>query len=305
MGFYLLPRIITVDLTSLPLAERKEPDYDQIQIRRYNNRGEEINPAITMSVDAKHKEMVNAEDPRALQTSDTGVVIGVTVVTKENSLYRVHPAFLIAKLSADNLVVSDEPVVFLEDYGKNFTPVSVNEFLFRRDGAGNIHKLELVKIEGRRLVTKKEIEFPKGIFWMEEKIGTTAAPIDLDDGTKLLIVHGVRAEKREGFLKHIYSLGLALLDNKWNLLCVEPDPFLTREDFANSGILPEGLELYKHRDVVYSCGYLIIGKDSSKPMIDLFVNVGDLMIAQTRLELSYLLRRIKEKRLYYRLPEIY
>ncbi len=301
-GFFLLPRVVKVPQNlplPIPLPETGEPDYDQIQVRKYDETGSEVNPAITVSVDAKHKGIVNAEDPRALQISREEVIVGITAVTRENSCYHAHPAYLKAKFINGNLIISGEPNIFLEEKGKSFTPVSASEFLLRRDGIENNHKLALVEPRGQKLVTKKEIQFPQSTFWMEEKVGTTASPLELPDATKLLIVHGVRKEKAGGIFKYAYSLGLSLLDNDWNLLFVDPDPLLTREDFANSGILADNLELHNYREVVYSCGYLI--RRDGLPMVDLFVNVGDLMIAQARMELSYFLRRIREKMPYYKL----
>ena len=181
-------------------------------------------------------------------------------------------------------------LVYPDDVGKNVTPISLNQALFRREGSS--HSLEVVehsKDENgqNKLSVKKTIQFPTRP-WCEWRIGTQAQI--LPGG--ILPIHGVNIfslemDSQTGKEVHgyTYSMGLAQLDEDLGVIKITDTPLFTRESFKNT--LPMGKELDTNKDVIYCCGYSVEGD-----MVKFAINIGDLMTVEVSKSLFELQRAL-------------
>lgn len=231
-----------------------------------------------------HPDIINWEDARAFQLGEK-VILGLTAIRRSDN----KPVAATARGSVidGNFVIEDGSLtVYSNDEGKNVTPISPTEFLFRREGFKN--SLEVVEAgldaNGQnKLMVKKIIEFPKRS-WYEWQIGTQAQM--LPGG--ILPIHGVNRFSlginpqtgEEGF-RYEYSLGLAQLDENLNVSKVTDTPLFNRDSFSK--VLPKGIELDTNKDVIYCCGYSV-----DKGIVKFVINIGDLMTVEVSKSLAEL-----------------
>ncbi len=215
--------------------------------------------------------IINWEDARMGPDS----TLGLTVVLLEDGKYPPHPALVKVEFRDGNLeVVDGSTQIFDKLDGKNVIPLD-DGFIYRPDDFP--HQLHHVDKNGEMI---KIIDFEdfKETYWISKKMGAVARPIEMEDGHKLLLIHGVRGSD-EGIIgidgtlkKDIYSIGIAVLDKDWHVVAVDPKPFLERKDFI--GNLPVSQDLDPKKEVVYLVDFQEKEKDG-ETYIRLPVNVGD------------------------------
>ena len=230
----------------------------------------------------------NWEDARAFRyTDEVGsekAVLGLTAIRASDN--KPVAATVRGSIIDGNFVIEQESlVVYLNDEGKNVTPISPTEFLFRREGARD--SLEIVEAgkdeDGKnKLRVKNVIKFPKKS-WCEWQIGTQAH--FLPGG--ILPVHGVNRftlainpETGEETFGHTYSMGLAQIVNG-KVVKITDKPLFTRGSFKH--ILPMGTELDPNKDVIYCCGYSV-----ERDIVRFVINIGDLMTVEVSKSLTEL-----------------
>ena len=233
----------------------------------------------------QHPDVDSWEDVRAIIADDGKIVMGMTAIRASDS--KPVAATMACRVENGNLSIIQESLrVYLKDRGKNVTPISETQFLFRREKFK--HSLELVE-NGKdatgqdKLKVRKIIHFPIRS-WSKWQIGTQAQI--LPGG--IIPVHGInryslgidQLTKKDTF-GYTYSLGLVKLDENLKVIKITNIPLFTRESFKN--ILPMGIELDENKDVVYCCGYSI-----DEDVVKFIINIGDLMIVEVSKSLSEL-----------------
>ncbi|MEM4326744.1 MAG: hypothetical protein QXZ13_01060, partial [Candidatus Diapherotrites archaeon] len=126
-----------------------------------------------------------------------------------------------------------ESLVVLENLGngKNVTPLTENIWMFRKDGED--HKLQVFEWEQDRGEVKLlgVIDLSGLIpWWGEYRMGTTMAPIWLNEKEALMLMHGIRLE--DGI--YHYSIGRAKLvkDEKlFRIVAIDQEPLITPQHF--------------------------------------------------------------------------
>ncbi len=225
-------------------------------------------------------EIVNWEDPRV----GADGTLGFTVVIREGDKYNPHPALVKVEIKDGNLKVAGAPKIFENITGKNVIPLE-NGIIYRPDGVS--HQLHYLDSNGKLL---KIIDFSnfRNIEWLSKKMGAAARPIELEDGLKLLLIHGVRGGRGiDGSIKDdIYAIGIAVLDEMWQVMAVDEKPLLERGDFL--GNLQPDKDLRLEKEVVYLCDFT-----ERKDGLILPVNVGDRITVFTDIPNSALRARIK------------
>jgi hypothetical protein len=213
------------------------------------------------------------------------VLIGLTAIRASDN--KPVAAMIRGEVIGDNFSIDQGSLeVYLDDEGKNVTPISLSESLFRRKGLK--HSLEVVEhgkdANGQnKLTVKKTIQFPIRP-WCEWQIGTQAQI--LPGG--ILPIHGVNRfslgidpKTNEEVFGYAYSMGLARLDSGFNVIGITDTPLFTRRSFKE--ILPMGTELDDNKDVIYCCGYSV-----EEDIVKFVVNIGDLMTVEVSKSLSEL-----------------
>jgi hypothetical protein len=276
-------------LREVPLASVRAGTPDKGNLLIYRSTPEKVEKIATL--DLSDPRISNWEDARAFISDESKEVsVGLTAIRVQDN--QPVAATVRGKLvNGDFLLDQKSLVVYLNDKGKNVTPIAPDQSLFRREGAR--HALEVVEAgkdeRGQdKLEVKKIIQFPKKP-WCEWQIGTQAQ--FLPGG--ILPVHGVNRvslgidpkSKKEVF-GYAYSMGLAQLDDNLEVIKTTDTPLFTRESFKH--ILPMGTELDPNKDVIYCCGYSIEGDT-----VKFIINIGDLMtveVSKTIFELRSLLK---------------
>jgi hypothetical protein len=212
--------------------------------------------------------------------------LGLTAVSHDGGEYCPHPALVEVGIKDGNLKVVGAPKIFKNLTGKNVIPLE-NGFIYRPDGVS--HELHYIDPQGKLL---KIIDFSnfRNIEWLSKKMGATARPIKLEDGLMLLLIHGIREGMGiDGKSKNvIYTIGIAVLDELWNVMAVDNEPLLERKDFLGNLQLNE--DLHPEKEVVYLCDYM---KGKYVLSLTLPVNVGDRKTVFTRISDRQLRARIK------------
>ena len=271
---------ILILIREVPIANVKAGIPDKGNLLIYRSTPEKVEKVAQL--DLSNSNISNWEDARAFRPDEIddqgveneGVLIGLTAIRAIDN--KPVAATVRGKVIDGNFSIDQESlVVYLDDEGKNVTPISLNQSLFRREGSR--HSLEVVEnvkddCGKNGLKVKKRIDFPKRS-WCEWKIGTQAHL--LPGG--ILPIHGVNRfslgidnETGDEIFGYTYSMGLVQLDGELNVVKIADNPLLTRESFKE--ILPMGTELDTNKNVIYCCGYSVEG-DSVK----FIVNIGDLM----------------------------
>ncbi len=225
-------------------------------------------------------KIVNWEDPRV----GANGILGFTVVFHEGDTYNPHPAFVKVEIEDGNLKVVGDPKIFENIIGKNVIPLE-NGFIYRPDGVS--HQLHHLDPQGELL---RIIDFSnfRDIEWLSKKMGAAVRPIELEDGLKLLLIHGIREGRGiDGSIKdYIYAIGIAVLDENWQVVAVDKKPLLEREDFL--GNLQPDEDLRPEKEVVYLCDFTKRKDDLILP-----VNVGDRITVFKHISYPQLRARIK------------
>jgi hypothetical protein len=291
------PSDILILLREVPLAALRTgiPDTGNLLIYRSTlDKVERIG-----QLDLFHPDISNWEDARAFKddkiiVDDQGVEseevsIGLTAIRASDN--KPVTAMMRGKvIDGDFSIVKGSLEVYPDDEGKNVTPISLNQALFRREGFK--HSLEVVE-NGKnekgqnKLKVKKTIQFPQRP-WCEWQIGTQAQI--LPGG--ILPIHGVNrfslgndSKTGDEVFGYTYSMGLVQLDEDLNVIKITDTPLFTRESFKN--ILPMGKELDTNKDVIYCCGYSVEGD-----MVKFIINIGDLMTVEVSKNLFELQRAL-------------
>lgn len=276
--------VVYIVAREVPLAAHRTgiPDKGDLVVYRSIPEGVKEIRRIDLSI---KPEVINWEDPRAF-TSGENVLIGLTAIMASGN--KPVGATVRGKIIKDDFQIDTRSLtVCLNDEGKNTTPISLDKFLFRRNGFP--HSLEVAKTikdeeTGQdKIGVIKTIEFPKKP-WCEWQIGTQAQMLP----NRILPIHGtnrfslgINPETGQAIYGYTYSLGLSQLDENMNVIKVSDTPFLTRESFKN--ILPMGKEMDPNKDVIYCCGYSFDGKT-----VKFAINIGDLMTVEVEKEFSKL-----------------
>jgi len=223
--------------------------------------------------------IINWEDPRV----GPNRTLGFTVVLREGNTYTPHPALVRVGIEDGNLRTVGTPRIFENLTGKNTIPLR-DGMIFRPDGVS--HQLHYLDSQGKLL---RIIDFSnfRHLKWLSKKMGAAARPIELEDGLKLLLIHGVRGGKGiDGSIKDdVYAIGIAVLDKMWRVKAVDPKPLLERGDFL--GNLPLSGDLRRQKEVVYLCDFT-----ETEDGLVLPVNVGDRITVFTPIPNSRLRARI-------------
>lgn len=287
------PSDLLILLREVPLTTVASGIPDKGNLLIYRSTPEKVEKIAQL--DLSDPNISNWEDARAFMSDtifadDQGiereeVTIGLTAIRTGDD--KPLAATIRGKVIDGNFSIEQESLtVYPNDEGKNMTPISLDQFLFRR--YGNRHSLEVVE-HGKdengkdKLEVKKVIQFPKKS-WCEWQIGTQAQI--LPGG--ILPIHGVNRfslgfdpKTKEEVFGYTYSLGLAQLDKDLNVVKITDTPLFTRESFKN--ILPMGMELDTNKDVVYCCGYSVEGD-----IVKFVISIGDLMTVEVSKTMSEL-----------------
>jgi len=293
------PGDLLILVREVPLVgvEAGTPDKGNLLIYRSTPEGvEKIG-----QLDLSDPTVTGWEDPRAFSSDETvvdgqgieseRVLLGLTAIRASDN--KPVAATLRGKVIDGNFSIEEGSLlVYPDDVGKNVTPISLTESLFRRERPS--HSLEVVEHgkdeNGRnKLSVKKTIQFPQKP-WCEWRIGTQAQI--LPGG--ILPIHGVNrfnlgidSKTGKEVYGYTYSMGLAQLDEDLNVVQTTDTPLFSRESFRN--ILPMGTELDTDKDVIYCCGYSVEGD-----MVKFVINIGDLMTVEVSKSL-FELRRALDK----------
>jgi len=279
------PSEILILLREVPMAIVSAGTPDKGNLLIYRSTSEKVEKIAQL--DLSDPNVSNWEDARAFMSDETVVddqgvekeeiLLGLTAIRTSDN--RPVAATIKGKIIDGNFSIERESlVVYLNDEGKNVTPISLNQSLFRREGFR--HSFEVVE-DGKdensqnKLKVKKIIQFPKKS-WCEWQVGTQAQI--LPDG--VLPIHGVNkfslgidpktGKEIDGYT---YSMGIAQLDENLNVIKITDTPLFTRESFKN--ILPMGKEMDTNKDVIYCCGYLVDGD-----IVKFIISIGDLMTVE-------------------------
>ncbi len=243
-------------------------------------------PDLDLPIGREEGGVVNWEDPRTANVDGAKTVIGLTAVCVEQGSFQTHPALVEVGIGKSGLQVKSTRV-FKEEKGKNVVPLSEDKFIFRRED--ETHVLHIAKSgPDDTLTVEGEIDFSQysKIGWLQKKLGAVSRPIRVGKDFSLLPIHGVRNGRTDNGeeVDDVYTLGLAVLDRKWEVLAVDPKPLFKREDFLKN--LPISKDLNPRKSVVYCCGY-----EEYASAITLFMTVGDRITVPERLEKSDLADR--------------
>ena len=257
--------------------KEREPDWNTLVVCFTDPSG---NHRRLNDLDLHVDKIDNWEDPRVGANGK----LGLTAVSHDGGEYYPHPALVEVGIKDGNLKVVGEPKIFKNLTGKNVIPLE-NGFIYRPDGIS--HQLHYLDHQGKLL---KIIDFSnfRNIEWLSKKMGATARPIELEDGLKLLLIHGIREGMGiDGKPKNdIYAIGIAVLDETWHVKAVDNKPLLVRRDFLGNLQLNE--DLHPEKEAVYLCHFKkgIYG-------LTLPVNVGDRITVFTPISDRQLRARIK------------
>lgn len=267
----------------IPDIREGEPDRNSLHVCLKDLNGGNVQrlPNLALPVD---KRIVNWEDARV---GPNGRRLGFTVVLSEDGKYSPHPSLVDVKIKDGSLKVVGDPRIFGNLIGKNVIPLE-DGFIYRPEAF--THELHYLNSQGELL---KPIDFSdfKDIPWLSKKMGAVAKPMELEDGNKLLFIHGVRGNQIgiDGkFKDDIYAIGLAMLDKNWQVLNVDREPLLERKDFLAN--LNPSMDLNPRKEVTYLCdiNYIREGKNG----LILPVNVGDRITVFMYLSYAQLKPRI-------------
>ncbi len=284
-----IPSELGTILLSRAVDRRKirpgEPDRNSLQVSVLDQSHQyQRLPDLLLPIEG---DIVNWEDARV---GPDGRTLGFTVVFREGDSYEPYPALVEVEIEDNQLKVVGKPDIFKDKPGKNAVPLE-DGFFYRPDGVSH----ELHYLNSKREI-KKTIDFSefKNNGWISKKIGAVARPIELDDGSSFLLIHGVSANV--GRYKYVYSLGIAVLDQEWSVRAVSKEPLLQREDFLKNLHLAE--DLNPEKKVVYLCDYQVNPENEDDLILP--VNVGDRITVFKHVSLSDL--KDQAKSLLYKVP---
>jgi hypothetical protein len=283
------PNDILILVREVPRATVRAGTPDKGSLILYRSTPDKVERAA--QIDISHPEISNWEDARAFKSEEIdsegikreNVLLGLTAIrAKDNKpvAATIRGSIVNGTFSIDQKSLT----VYLDSIGKNLTPISPTELLFRPEGFTD--SLEVVETADNRnrqdtLRVTNEIKFPK-TSWSKWQIGTQAQ--FLPGG--ILPIHGVNkfvldtTPEGKDIFGYTYSLGLAeIVDGK--VVKMTDKPIFTRESFKK--ILPMGQELDTNKDVIYCCGYSV-----DKNIVKFVINIGDLMTVEVSKTLAEL-----------------
>ncbi|MCK4260151.1 MAG: hypothetical protein KAX49_14330 [Halanaerobiales bacterium] len=186
---------------------------------------------------ATGQEARGAEDPRIVKMEDTFYMMYTGYGGREPGDYRICLA------TSQNLIDWKRHGVVLDEPNKDASlfPEKINGkyvmFHRREPDIWIAYSDDLEMWYGHTII----MEPVEGSVWENKKIGIAGPPIKTDDGW-LLIYHGVND-------KHVYTLGVALLDlnDPSKVIARQAEPVLEPElDWERNGHIP---------NVVFGCGH--------------------------------------------------
>jgi len=268
----------------IPHIREGEPDRNSLHVCVTDSNGKlQRLPDLDLPVDGS---VVNWEDARV----GPNRTLGFTVILRENGKYSPHPALVNVAIVDGHLKAVGDPRIFKNITGKNVIPLEDDGFIYRPEEF--THGLHYFDSQGKLLQTIDFSNF-SDIPWLNKKMGAVARPMELEDGNKLLFIHGVCGNQIgiDGTHKRdVYAIGLAILDKNWRVLTVDKEPLLKRKDFL--GNLDPSKDLNPKKEVVYLC-HVQEGKDG----LILPTNVGDKITVFTHIPNAELRARIANMRL--------
>lgn len=244
-----------------------------VVVKSYRNGSFERQSDFYLPFGEKDGEVMNWEDPRI-----HGNMMGLTAVCREGSSYVAYPALVEIGANGHGMEAQSHLVIFRQDRGKNVVPAG-NEFIYRREGDRHMLRRGRIGQNGTfEEVGVVDFRDFSDISWCRKKIGVVTRRIPMGDGLYMLPIHGV-SESSEFDDK--YSVGLSIVDERWKVLAVEPEPLIEREHFTGS--LPRSEDLNPRKDVVYVSDFM-----ARYGMVTFPVNVGDRITVFTDFLKSYL-----------------
>ncbi len=249
------------------------PDWGGLELLSFDNNRQLVDQRIVW--EGKGNEL-NLEDARATVSADRRVLVGLTAVVEEGEHFIPYPAFSAFKEERlENLVIAKNL-----GPGKNITSLTEDAWVYRK--AIDDFSLTVVSWDGKTATPMGDLTLNPIPHWATEKIGTTMPPIWINEHEALFLLHGV---SKIGDMYH-YALGRAKLVREgraFRISLVDPKPFLTTEDLAETSTALGIRERHEFRRVVYCCGGILQKKELS-----LFVNIGD----STTVEVVYPLEEL-------------
>ncbi len=212
---------------------------------------------------------LNLEDARAIISTDGRVLLGLTAVIEEGDKFIPYPAFCtFGQTDLENLVVAKNL-----GPGKNVTPLTDTTWVYRKDS--DDFSLTMVTWDGKIATPTGSLTLNPTPQWATEKIGTTMAPIWINENEALFLLHGV---SKTGDM-YQYALGRAKLVREgttFRISLVDPQPILTPDDLGQTAKTLGIRERHQFRRVVYCCGGIVPpGGIVQNKEVSLFVNIGD------------------------------
>lgn len=287
-----------------PLCLNGGPDMNVLVVVKKSRDGRlERLPDLDLHIGEGDGEVINYEDAR-VENNGNGIILGMTAVVKDGSGFQIHPALAKLTISDRGLEVKEEDIrVFRKVRGKNVVPFSDGndgidgKFLFREDEEPHVLKIVQPSLNGD-IAYVGEVDFREFsyIYWGKEKFGAVTRKIEMGNGLAILPIHGVRegvegidypanfAELGRPRVKNVYSVGIAVVDQEWRVLAVDPEPLLQKSRYSN--IFPEGEELNPEKIVVYCLDF-----EESRGEVKFLVNCGDLVNIFDPIPKRYLFRR--------------
>ena len=284
------PNDILILVREVPRATVKTGIPDKGSLILYRSTPDKVER--TAQIDISDPNISNWEDARAFRSEEIddqgvkreNVLLGLTAIRAKDN--KPVAATIKGNIVNGNFLIDQKSLtVYPDAEGKNLTPISPTELLFRPEGfTDSLEIVETTNNENGQNILKvvDTIIFPKRP-WCEWQIGTQAQ--FLPGG--ILPIHGVNRfaldvnqETGEKTFGYTYSLGLAqIIDGK--VVKMTDMPIFTRESFKT--ILPMGEELDTNKDVIYCCGYSV-----DKDIVKFVINIGDLMTVEVPKSLAEL-----------------
>lgn len=243
-----------------------------VVVKSYRNGLLERQPDFNLPIGEAEGEVMNWEDARI-----DGDTMGLTAVCKEGSAYVTYPALVRIGVNGHGIEAQSEPVILKQYRGKNVVSYG-DEFVYRRERESHILRRARVS-SGSTLDEVGKVDYRdfSDIKWGTKKIGAVTRRIPMGDGLYILPIHGV-SESRE--FDDVYSIGLSVVDENWQVLAVDPEPLIKRDHYL--GNLPRSEDLHPEKDVAYLLAFI---ERNSK--ITALVGVGDRITVVTDFWRSY------------------
>ena len=258
------------------------PDWGRLELLSLDTLGHYVEGHVVWEGDGS---ALNLEDPRARISTDGRVLLGLTAVVQKETEFIPYPAICMLPSVHWQGKLENLKVATYLDPGKNMTPLTDTAWVYRKETDNFI--LTVVNWDGKISKVTGSIRLDSVPFWATHKIGTTMPPIWMTENEALFILHGV---SKIGDMYH-YALGRARLvrnGDMFTILDVDPKPFLTPDDVAQTALTLNIQERHQFRRVVYCCGGIVRGTTDQTKELSLYVNIGDSQTVEVVYPLSEL-----------------